>query len=390
MTYIIIGDSFTFPEGDAATNRVYAYAKGFVENSVNVHVVGFRGDYLPNHSGETEGIKYHHPFRQIVRHNNFFVRRWQKIKKYRNTVSILKEINNQDRIKQVTVYTTKLTTHFFAWFLSERFKAKLIKECSEHPLRLYQKNIFTRTIGHLKFKIEIFLSDGIICISQFLIDFHRLQGYPGEKLLLVPSTVDPARFEGSKDKPLPYKYIGYFGALTFKRDNVDLLIRAFVGVYNAYPDYFLVLGGPGNENDRAQILDLINNLGISSRAKLLEYMPRNEITKYISGSDILVMTRSKDLESQASFPSKLTEYLASSRPLITVKVGEVGNFLSDGVNALLVEPGDEIELADKLKFVIDNYNLAIEIAERGRLLTLTTFNYNYQAKRIIQFIDTLG
>ena len=34
MTCIIFGDAFTFPDGDASTNRVYTYARGFLEHGL--------------------------------------------------------------------------------------------------------------------------------------------------------------------------------------------------------------------------------------------------------------------------------------------------------------------------------------------------------------------
>lgn len=389
MVYVIIGDSFTFPEGDAATNRVYTYAKGFCEHGINVHVIGFRNDYITIQSGETGGIKYYHPFNQAERHHSFFIRRVHKLQKYSNTIKLLKEVSKEDKIEQITVYTTRLNTHLFAWFLSRTFKSKLIKECSEHPLRLYQKNIFSRGLGHIKFRIETAFCDGIFCISRFLQDFYAQYGFPESKMLLIPSTVDPTRFNGKSENPLPYPYIGYFGALTFRRDNVDVLIRAYARICDHHPELSLVMGGPGTNFDRQQIEDLVNELNIQSRFTMLKYMPRSEITKYIKGSEVLVMVRSKDMESQASFPSKLTEYLAASRPLITVDVGEISTYLEDGINAFLVPPGDYIKLSEKLEYVLENYDKALSIAMEGKKLTDTVFNFNYQAGRIIRFVETL-
>jgi glycosyltransferase involved in cell wall biosynthesis len=387
--YIIIGDSYTFPDGDAATNRVLAYAKGFVENGINVLVIGFRNDYLSVNEGEISGIKYVHPFNRKVRHSNFFVRRWQKFQKYLTTINLIEKICKQDNVEQLTVYSTRFITHIFAWFLARLFKAKLIKECSEHPLRLHQGNYLQRTSGYIKFRSEAYLCDGIICISRFLINFHVKEGISPSKLLLVPSTVDPSRFEGIDDKPLSYRYIGYFGALTFKRDNVDLLLKAFKPISAKYPDYHLVIGGLGTTSERKSISDLAKELGISLKFKLLDYLPRDEITKYIKGSDILVMVRGKDMESDASFPSKLTEYLAASKPLITVNVGEIPDYLTDGINTFLVPPGDRLALARKIEGVINDYPSAVAIAQKGKDLTNTIFNYSFQARRIISFVESL-
>ena len=389
IMYIIIGDSYTFPDGDAATNRVLTYAKGFAENGINVLVIGFRNDYLSVNEGEINGIRYVHPFNRKVRHSNFFVRRWLELQKYLSTINLIGKICKQDNVEQLTVYSTRFITHLFAWFLARLFKAKLIKECSEHPLRLHQGNYLRRTYGYIKFRCEAYLCDGIICISRFLVDFHLKEGFPPSKLLLVPSTVDPSRFEGVENNPLSYRYIGYFGALTFKRDNVDLLLKAFQPLMMKYPDYHLVIGGLGTKSERQSISDLAKELGIASKFKLLDYMPRDEITKYIKGADILVMVRGKDMESDASFPSKLTEYLAASKPLITVNVGEIPDYLTDGINTFLVPPGDQLALARKIEGVIDDYPSAVLIAKKGKELTDSIFNYSFQARRIISFIGSL-
>ncbi|MDZ7634095.1 MAG: glycosyltransferase [Bacteroidales bacterium] len=138
--------------------------------------------------------------------------------------------------------------------------------------------------------------------------------------LLVPSTVRPLPvFYEIQVKPLTYKYIGYFGALTFRRDNVDILIKAFAeSVARSRCNYFWSLVDTALKATKNIIISLAEEMNILNKINLLDYMPREEITKYIAGSEILVMVRSKDMESQASFPSKLTEYLAASIPLITV------------------------------------------------------------------------
>jgi len=119
-------------------------------------------------------------------------------------------------------------------------------------------------------------------------------------------------------------------------------------------------------------------------------LSRNEILEYITNADILVMTRSKDLESQASYPSKLTEFLATGKPVISVNVGEISDFVQDNENIFLVEPGNVQQLAEKLKFVYQNYDHALKVAKKGTELTKGIFNYDYQAKKIISFIESLN
>jgi glycosyltransferase involved in cell wall biosynthesis len=390
MSFIIFGDLFTFPDGQAATNRVYTYAKGFKENGINVHVVIFSSAYNEVHNGQVDGISYYHPFEQKKRSNSFFMRSLKKLKKYVKTYRLLKKINKEDKIIAINSWTNLLSTHLTVWILSKLLGTKLITECSEHPLKDFQGGAVNRKIGLAKFFIESRLCDGILCISRFIVDYHKKKGVNERKLFLLPSTVDPSRFIQQGERPVNERYVGYFGSLTFVRDSVDVLIKAFADVRKKHPDVYLVLGGFCTDEVRKQIVDLINELKISDRVKLVEYLTRQEILRYITHADVLVMVRSLDLESSASYPSKLTEFLATGKPVLSVNVGEISDFLTDGENAFLVEPGNPPAITDKLNQILNNYELAVQAGQKGKELTASVFNYNYQSKRMIDFINSLS
>jgi glycosyltransferase involved in cell wall biosynthesis len=390
MSYIIFGDLFTFPEGDASTNRVHSYSKGFIENGKKIHVICFGNVYTHYDEGEINGVRYYHPYRQIKRSRYFVVRTYRKILKYIRTMQLIMKLNREEKVEAFIVYSDLPGTFLFARLLSAMIGSVLLQEISEHPLRYYQKNKFVKRLGLLKLMTESALTDGILCISNFLMDFYKKREFPIHKLLLVPSTVDPTRFSHNLENPLPFLYIGYFGNLTFNRDNVDVLIEAFSIVAPKHPDIKLVMGGPGTSTDRENIRELASELGITNKLILLDYLPREEIIKYIFNSRILVMVRANDIKSQASFPSKLTEYLTTCKPVISVNVGEVSMYLTDGLNAYIVEPGNKQKLAEKIDNVLSDYDSALNVAKMGKRLTETIFNYNYQAKRIVPFVDSLS
>lgn len=390
MSILIFGDLFTFPEGGAATNRVHCYSRGFKENGVNVSIVSFLSKYEDNANGTLDGIQYYYPFREKKRSKSVLVRFTKKIKKYFATYRLFKQLNREDKIVAINSWTNLLSTHLFAWMLSKIFRAKLITEGSEHPLRFYQGGKIKQLQGAMKVYIETRFCDGILCISRYLVDFYKQRGVNPKKLLLVPSTVDPAVFSSTAQRPVREKYVGYFGSLSFKRDNVDMLIHAFADFSVLYPGVRLILGGFCSPGIKDQMLDLINKLNIQSKVTVLDFLSRKEILEYIINADVLVMTRSKDLESAASYPSKLTEFLATGKPVISVNVGEISDFLSDTVNAFLVEPGNITELTNKLDFVFKNYEFARNVGQKGKELTAGIFNYNFQAKRIIDFVNSPG
>lgn len=388
MSIVIIGDNFTFPEGNAATNRVYTYARGFIENNVNASVISFRNDYMENRNGTVERIQYFHPINQKKRNKYFAIRNWFKLVKYINTIILIRKINREDKVSAIIIYTKALSTHLFSYFLARLIGSKLIIENSEHPLRDYQSGNINKVIGRLKFWIKLKTFDGILLITKQLIDFYKKTLHDEKRILLVPSTVDPKRFTAEKSKKLGYKYIGYFGSINFRRDNVDVLINAFASICDRHKNIDLVLGGM-MEVDKNLLTGLINTLKIESRVHILGYLSRNEITQYIIDSHILVLVRSNDKFTEVSFPSKLTEYLATGNPVIATAVSEIAQFITDNNNGFLIKPGSTEELIEKMEYILNNYEVATEVARKGKALTDNIFNNTFQAKQIIEFIETL-
>jgi glycosyltransferase involved in cell wall biosynthesis len=389
MTIIIFGDLFNFPEGHAATNRIYTYAKGLMENGIRVQVICFSNDYLPQPDGVAEGIIYYNAFNRVSRSPSFFARRWHKLRKYFRTYQLIRKIRREDSILAINRWSDIPFTQFYCWVLSRLFNIKIITECNEHPLRYHQEGAWRKWSGNLRFRLDAFFSDGILCISDYLVKFHLDRGIKQQKLFLLPSTVDPTRFKQIGQRPVDEFYIGYFGSLTFRRDDIGVLLDAFSILHKQGKPARLVLGGFCTDEERQRIRTRIGELGITDNVMLVEYLSRNEILRYIGHADILVMVRARDLESDASYPSKLTEFLASGRPVLSVNVGEVSSYLTDAVNAYLVPPGDAAAMAARLIYMTDHYNEAVEVGKRGKELTDGVFNYNFQAKRLIGYAKSL-
>ena len=389
MSFVIFGDSFTFPEGNAATNRVHTYAKGFRENGISVHVICFSNEY--NNLGDSiiNGIYYYHPVGQR-RSKYFIVRRWQELKKCFKTAKILKGINKSDRVIAVNCWTLLLSTHIFAFILAKYIRTDLISEHSEHPLRNYQDSIFRKIQGKIKSYAEAILCDGMFCISQYLIDYYKALGVDQKKLFLVPSTVDTGRFSTSYNSPLSFQYILYCGAITLLKDGVDILIKSFARISEKHTEINLVLVGKCDSDKTGLILeDLVNSLNIKNRVFFLGQLSRTDVPAYLTNAKILALARPKSMVADAGFPSKLTEYLASGVPVVVTEVGEIPVYLKSDVNAFLSKPDSVDAFAEKLEFVLDNYKFAQNVAAKGQELANTIFNYNFQTQRMLSFIKSL-
>lgn len=387
---IIFGDTFTFPEGNAATNRVYTFAKGFHENGIGAFVVCFRDDYVENVTGSVNDIHYYHPFNQTKRSNSFLKRRLVKLNKYFRTFRIIRSINREHKILAINLWTNRLLVQLYVYLLSRIFRTIVIHEHSEHPLREFQKPIFIKVWGETKSLIGTWLCDGIFCISQYLINFYISRNVKEGKLLLVPSTVDSDRFSNTGVSPLTYNYIAYCGSLTIKKDGVNILIDSFNQLASEIPDIDLVLIGKGDsEYEETAIRRQTEGLNLSSRVHFLGQLSRTDVPAYLVGAKVLALARPTSIIADAGFPSKLTEYLSTGKPVLVTQVGDIPLYLKDSENAFLSEPDNAVAFAAKLRYILNNYESAITVGGNGKRLTETIFNYNFQARRMLDFIRRL-
>ena len=367
LSIVIFGDDFAFPEGDAATNRVHTYAKGLVENGLSVHVICFASDYNTEGTGSINGIKYYHPFGQRGRNKFLLIRTWHKFTKYLKTLVLFIRINKSNRVLAIISYTQSLTCQFYIYLLSKIIRTKLISEHGEHPLKKYQGSSFKNTYGELKSYLGSKTCDGILCISQYLIDFYAARGIKRERLFLVPSTVDTERFKIKDSSPLETKYILYCGTLTLIKDGVDILIKSFALISSRFPELNLVLLGKANTIENENLLKtLVNDLNITERVIFVGQIPRDEVPRYLTNAKILALARPSSIIADAGFPSKVTEYLSTGIPAVVTAVGEIPVYLKDGFNAFVCDPDSVEKFAEKLQFILDNYSDAKRWLSRVR------------------------
>ena len=328
MKFVIIGDLFSFPEGFAATNRVFAYAKGLIENLAKVNVVCFRNDY-GNTNGKFEGIEYFYPFSFDKKPKLFILRRYYKFLKYIYTYKIFSKINEYEKIDAIIVYSECSFTHIFSFFLSRIFSTVLILEQNEHPLKNYQSNFLDKLKGYIKVTLIYKLFDGIMCISDSLIKYFSERKKNSAGLILIPSIVDTTRFEKVIPNPVEFEYIGYFGGINCSKDSTDILVESFYLISQKYPDLHLILTGIIETNEDNIVLNqLIRKYNLCERIHLIKNVSRELVIQYMKNAKVLALMRANDFSTLASFPSKLTEYLATGIPVVSVKISDIPNMLS--------------------------------------------------------------
>ena len=82
-----------------------------------------------------------------------------------------------------------------------------------------------------------------------------------------------------------------------------------------------------------------------------------EIPHYLALADAFVQPGAPDEFNRYRLPSKVAEFLAMGRPVILPRCN-IGNELTEGENALLLENGNSLEIAARLRQLIADPALA--------------------------------
>lgn len=202
------------------------------------------------------------------------------------------------------------------------------------------------------------------------------------KIEVVNMTIDKNRFMNLFDYE-PSETISYCGYISEFKDGVSVLIRAFAIVSDKHPNYKLQIIGPFADNKTEQNLySLVESLGVKNNVVFIGPIAVDAMPIRLKSSKILALARPDNLQAKYGFATKIGEYLMTGCPAVLTRVGAVEDFLQDKHDCILAEPDNVDDFAEKLLWIIDNYEEAENIGKRGQETALRCFNSEIEAEKI--------
>ena len=102
---------------------------------------------------------------------------------------------------------------------------------------------------------------------------------------------------------------------------------------------------------------------------------------------VLPLTREL-ISSSFTSPLKLFEYMAARVPVVASDLPSTREVLSDGVNAVLVEPDNPTALAGGIQRVLNDPGLGDRLAEKAAE-EVAGYTWERRAERIVRFLRSL-
>lgn len=161
---------------------------------------------------------------------------------------------------------------------------------------------------------------------------------------------------------------------------LDCLISA-LSLLKTDRSVHLYIIGQGEEEE--PLRDKTGTLGLGGMVSFIGSKSQPDVAEWLAAADIFVMPSLAE-----GFGLAALEALHCGTPVIASKVGGIPEFVANGKNGFLVDPGNPAELADRLALLINDKKV-YETVQLGTAAISDEYSVEHQARRLILLYEKL-
>jgi glycosyltransferase involved in cell wall biosynthesis len=239
------------------------------------------------------------------------------------------------------------------------------------------------------FVIKLPFYDTLICPSKYYYDWALKLGANKERIKLVYHGVNEEDFVLDKSDKWMERYgfveddfVILCPARMIKRKGIIDLVKAIENVNDAHVKLFIPTS---IQNGSLDYLDLVNRYvesnNLSDRVKIVVDKVSLELMPQIFAScDVCVLPSHIE-----GLGIVLLEAMASGIPVIGSNTFGINEVIKDGVNGLLVNPKDPLDLAEKILQIRNNSMLVNKLIDGGKCSVRRKFSLRMQLESLESF-----
>ena len=212
-------------------------------------------------------------------------------------------------------------------------------------------------------------SEVVITPSDHLKEFiNRIN--PKTEVLKINNGIEITEFKRSKT-PL-HEFNILINSRLVVQKNIHLVIEAMDSIKNL--DINLKIIGEGGEF--ASLEELITNLKIQNRVKMIGKVENNLISEYLKTSNLFI--QASDYE---GLPHSILEAINYEVPILSTEVGGCKDLLDNGDRGFIISsPQNKQQIAEKIDYIYENYDIALTKAVAAKKYIQNKYNFSTQAK----------
>ena len=197
-------------------------------------------------------------------------------------------------------------------------------------------------------------SNIILVQSKAFVSYILNQGIKEDKLIYYPNSTESYYIKCDPDvtinKTLPRGFKLMFAGNIGEAQSFDTLLKTAVLLNKDKIDVQWIIIGDGRL--KAYLTEQIVKLDLINNFHLLGSYPSEEMPKYFSCADALIVSLKKDPIFSLTIPSKIQSYLACGKPIITSLDGEGSKIILNARAGFVSQSEDPLALKEAiLKFL---------------------------------------
>ena len=217
------------------------------------------------------------------------------------------------------------------------------------------------------------------------------RGVDSSKIVVNPNGVDVERFQpgvggaqarrelGLNDGDVVAGFVGTFGPW----HGVEKLAAAIKSISRELPVRFLLIGSGSLLTEVQKELETETRAG---RVIFTGAVAHDRVPALLDACDILVAPHVPLADGSEFFgsPTKVFEYMAMGKAIVASRLGQIGEVLSNGGTALLVEPGHVNELTTAIMKLVESEELRKHLGARAREVVVENYTWAHNARRVLE------
>jgi glycosyltransferase involved in cell wall biosynthesis len=413
MQHVIITGIFSFPSGEAASNRIRNFSLAFKNINYQPYIFSTSGDksgaqltssgqsffktdddilFLPLLALDKNEFKLSARLRTTLFYPVLII--WLGLK----TALFAKRIDSRIIFVYGRSYLLALFLYFFKRFFYK--DVKIITDVTEPPYD-YQRqkliNIFRwqsilmrcirlKLLDSLLFFRNLQLFDLVIFISYGL---EKTYANSVKRKMVIPGIIYSSNRIEIESIPGPLilqpklLYLGTF----FDKDDPENMFKLLSSLKNKFDEYEIWLAGKFKNRESkywiAKYLDLFGE-----RLRVF-YAPDDEqLKEIISQSHFIICLRKEDELQNFTFPTRIVECLQNRKLIISSAFGDVSLYFKNGENSILVNSELSINksiFSDSLVKYLE-IKTYVSLVESSQKLLYTSFSAQFHVKKIIEIL----
>lgn len=263
------------------------------------------------------------------------------------------------------------STHNYYTFLAAKIRNKPMVLCPllhlEDKYHSHRESLFFM-MRHV---------DAIVALTNYEKEFYIRQKIDESKIHVIGVGVDTESFSkkesGIKDKYNATKLITFLGRKE-EYKGIATVLKALRLLVKQNPSLRFLCIGPETSYSR----ELWKNLSksISDNVIIMQSVSEEEKNAILSETDIFIMPSTAE-----SFGIVYLEAWIHAKPVIGARSGAVSDVITDYEDGFLIEPGNYVELAVKIGYLLENEDIASEFGKNGEKKVLKNYTWDVIADK---------